>query len=80
MNEILLQYISEHILNNELEEPLEAQDDLLGDGILDSLGMMKLILFIETKYDTKVPPQDMIIENFMTVQHISDYLVKTKVQ
>ncbi len=78
MNEILIQYISEHILNNELEEPLEAQDDLLGDGILDSLGMMKLILFIETKYDTKVPPQDMIIENFMTVQHISDYLAKTK--
>lgn len=76
MNKTLIKYISEQLLNNELEEELEAQDDLLGDGILDSLGMMKLILFIETEYSTKVPPQDMVIENFMTVQHISDYLAK----
>ena len=76
MNEALLKYISEELLNNELEDELEATDDLLGDGILDSLGMMKLILFIETEYKTKVPPQDMVIENFMTVQHICDYLAK----
>ncbi len=76
MNESLIKYISEQLLNNELEDELEAQDDLLGDGILDSLGMMKLILFLETEYNTKVPPQDMVIENFMTVQHISDYLAK----
>jgi len=76
MTEILIKYISQQLLNNELEDELKAEDDLLGDGILDSLGMVKLILFIETEYKTKVPPQDMIIENFMTVQHISDYLAK----
>ena len=74
MTEILLRYITEQLLNNELEEELELQDDLLGGGILDSLGMMKLILFIETEFDTKVPPQDMVIENFMSVSHIIDYL------
>lgn len=78
MNETLIKHIQEQLLNNELEEELEATDDLLGDGILDSLGMMKLILFIETEYETKIPPQDMVIENFMTVQHISDYLSKLK--
>lgn len=78
MNEILIEYITESLLNNEMDEELEVQDDLLGDGILDSLGMMKLILFIETEFNTKVPPQDMVIENFMTVQHISDYLDKKK--
>jgi acyl carrier protein len=78
MNEKLIKYISEQLLNNELEDDLEAEDDLLGDGILDSLGMMKLILHIETEYEMKVPPQDMIIENFMTVQHISDYLAKQR--
>ncbi len=76
MNETLLKYIQEQLLNNELDEALEATDDLLGDGILDSLGMMKLILFIENEFDTKIPPQDMVIENFMTVSHISEYLSK----
>lgn len=74
MNDIILKYIQEQLLNNEIEADLEAEDDLLGDGILDSLGMMKLILFIETEFETKVPPQDMIIENFMTVNHITKYL------
>lgn len=73
---MLLNYIQEQLLNNELENDLEAQDDLLGDGILDSLGMMKLILFIETQLNTKIPPQDMIIENFMSVEHIVNYLGK----
>jgi len=76
MNETLIKYIQEQLLNNELEEELDANDDLLGDGILDSLGMMKLILFIETEFDTKIPPQDMIIENFMSVSHIGNYLAK----
>ncbi len=74
MNEILITYICEVLLNNELESGLSPQDDLLGSGILDSLGMMKLILFIEQKYNITVPPQDMIIENFMTVSHITNYL------
>lgn len=74
MNEILITYICEDLLNNELESGLSPQDDLLGGGILDSLGMMKLILFIEQKYNITVPPQDMIIENFMTVSHITNYL------
>lgn len=76
MNETLLKYIQEQLLNNELDEALDATDDLLGDGILDSLGMMKLILFIENEFGTKIPPQDMVIENFMTVSHISEYLSK----
>lgn len=79
MIEKLLNYIQEQLLNNELDDDLEAQDDLLGDGILDSMGMMKLILYIETEFNTKVPPQDMIIENFMTVEHIVQYLTKKKV-
>lgn len=76
MKETLIKYIQEQLLNNEFEEELEVTDDLLGDGILDSLGMMKLILFIETEYSTKVPPQDMVIENFMSVEHIINYLSK----
>lgn len=77
MTETILKYISEQLLNNELEDELEVTDDLLGDGILDSLGMMKLILFIETEYTLKIPPQDMVIENFMSVDHITSYLSKS---
>ncbi|MBM1106802.1 acyl carrier protein [Aurantibacter crassamenti] len=76
MTEIILEYISKILSNEQLEDELQAEDDLLGGGILDSLGMMKLILFIEEKFNVKVPPEDMTIENFMTVDHITTYLNK----
>ncbi|MEO9892393.1 acyl carrier protein [Aurantibacter sp.] len=74
MNKIILDYISNELTNEQLEDPLESGDDLLGSGILDSMGMMKLILFIENEFEIKVPPEDMVIENFMTVGHIITYL------
>lgn len=78
MDKVLINYITEELINETLEDALEPDDDLLGGGILDSLGMMKLILFIEKEYALKVPPEDMVIENFMTVGHITTYLEKNK--
>jgi len=78
MNEILINYVTEQLANNDLDDALDIHDDLLGSGLLDSLGMMKLIFFIETEFKIAVPPEDMIIENFMTIAHISNYLKKTR--
>lgn len=78
MDKIILKYITDELTHEALDEALEADDDLLGGGILDSLGMMKLILFIENEFEVKVPPEDMVIENFMTVGHITSYLEKNK--
>lgn len=74
MDKILIDYITDELAHEELDDVLEVDDDLLGGDILDSLGMMKLILFIEKNLEIKVPPQDMIIENFMTIRHITTYL------
>jgi acyl carrier protein len=79
MDKIILNYITDELTHETLEDGLEVDDDLLGGGILDSLGMMKLILFIENEFDVKVPPEDMVIENFMTVEHITSYLEKNKI-
>lgn len=77
MNKIILTYIKEQLLNNDLEDDFDDDEDLLGTGILDSLAMIQLIAFVEKEFEIKVSPEDMIIENFMTVTHIVNY-VKTK--
>jgi len=74
MQQKIIQYIEEELSNEEIDGGLEATEDLLGSGILDSLGMMKLIAFLEEEFQIKVLPEDMIIENFMTVGHVGDYL------
>ena len=78
MNEILIDYIREQLLGGRDKVPLAAEDDLLGSGLIDSMGMMSLIAFVESRFELKVPPQDMTIENFMTVEAISNYLNRRK--
>jgi len=74
MNDILLKYIKEQLLNNEIEDDFDDSEDLLGSGILDSLGMVQLIAFVENEFNIKVGPEDMVIENFMSVGHIVNYV------
>lgn len=74
MNDILLKYIKEQLLNNEIEDDFDDSEDLLGSGILDSLGMVQLIAFVENEFNVQVGPEDMVIENFMTVSHIVCYV------
>lgn len=75
MQQKIINYIEQELASEELDGGLEATEDLLGTGILDSLGMMRLIAFLEEEFKIKIEPEDMLIENFMTVSHINDYLL-----
>ncbi len=74
MDKTIIAYIENELIAEEMEDNLEASDDLLGSAILDSMGMIKLITFIEGEFKVKVLPDEMIIENFMTVDHICNFL------
>jgi len=74
MEQTIIKYIEEELASEDIEDGLEITDDLLGSGILDSLGMVKLISFVEEKFNISIPPEDMVIENFMTVENIRDYI------
>jgi acyl carrier protein len=69
-------YVSENEIERNLRDAVGSviYNDLLSEGIIDSLGMMKLIRFIEDKFDLKVRPEDMTIENFTSIETISNYI------
>lgn len=74
MNDTILKYIETDLIVSEASFEIDKDDDLLGSGLVDSLGMMKLISFIEKTFKLKIPAEDMVIENFMTVSCITTYL------
>jgi acyl carrier protein len=75
MNDKIIAYIKEEI-SIEPFQNIDINEDLLGSGILDSLGMMRLVVFLEKEYKIKIGPEDMTVENFNTVQSICEYLSK----
>lgn len=72
MNEEIVAYIKNEITSDPLLE-IDSRDNLLATGIVDSLGMMKLILFLEKQFKKRVPVEDMTIDNFKTVEKIARY-------
>lgn len=48
--------------------------DLLTDGIIDSLGIVELITFLEDKYGIKVDDDDVDAENFRSVENIVKFV------
>ena len=49
-------------------------DDLLLSGLVDSIGVMRLVAFLEQTYVVRVPPQDLTVTNFTSVAAIDGYL------
>ena len=54
--------------------PLNNDTPLLESGILDSLALLRLLVFIEEKFDILVEDFELLPENFNTIDSICAYL------
>lgn len=79
MKEKLRKYITTELISDRGDLLLGDEDDLLGGGVLDSIAMMSLILFVESEFDLSIPPQDVTIENFESLQSIDAYVRRRRV-
>ena len=48
----------------------ESNDDLIGEGVLDSLDIVTLITEINTAFDVSIPAEEVIPENFNSAEAI----------
>lgn len=71
---VVIKYIQDNLLTGKGKIELSPEDDLLGSGLLDSMGVMRLVGFVEETFDIKIPPEDIVIENFMDVKAITNYV------
>ena len=77
---IIIKYIKDNLLTGKGEIELSPEDDLLGSGLLDSMGVMRLVGFVEETFNIKIPPEDIVIEHFMDVKAITNYVESQHVE
>ncbi|MCA9942702.1 MAG: acyl carrier protein [Anaerolineales bacterium] len=70
---VLKEYIREELMNGSNGE-LDEAENLLAAGIIDSLGILRLVSFVEEKFGIEVPDEDVTIDNFQSVKSMSDYV------
>lgn len=54
--------------------PLDSGTDLVMTGLVDSLGVMMVVDWLEQRLDIDIDPNDVVIEHFESVDAIIGYL------
>lgn len=54
----------------------DEEQDLIGDGILDSLDIVTLITEINSAYDVNIPAEEILPENFSSAKAIYDLILR----
>jgi acyl carrier protein len=67
-------YILKNLLFSEDDASLSNSVSLIATGVIDSTGVLELIMFIEETFHIVVSEEEMIPENLESVEKIADYV------
>lgn len=70
---ILAEYITRELAKGRATT-IKPDEDLLGAGIIDSLGILQLVSFVEEQFGIQIPDEDVVLENFQSVAALAGYL------
>ena len=73
-NYIVSQFLFEHD-----QQSLDPDDDLLNQGIVDSMGVLQLVNYIEETFGIRVSDEEIIPENFRSLNTLTN-LVRQKIE
>lgn len=59
---------------------LNQEDNLLENGVLDSLGVLDLVTFMEKEFEIRVGDEELVPENFQTLDTLCAFVQKKGIE
>lgn len=57
---------------------LRDEDPILRNGIMDSLGVLELVAFLEETFDIRIDDDDLTPENFESIDHVAAFVTSKR--
>ncbi len=76
IKEVLRKHIAETILFSK-EYPYSDNDSFLENGVIDSMNVIELVLFLEQHFEIQVADHEIIPDNFDSIERLANF-VQTK--
>jgi acyl carrier protein len=68
------QFIVDNFLYGQDDDTLDDEVSFLGKGIIDSTGILELVSFIEEKYSISIDDEELIPDNFDSLNKLSTFV------
>lgn len=78
IQEQLTTYLVEECLQRRDGYRLAADELLLGHGVIDSLQLLQLTQFIEDRFGVIIDDEDLVMDNFRTIGHITAFIERKR--
>jgi len=72
------QFIVDEFMPDVSVDELDSDFDLLTGGVVDSLGLLQVVAWLETEFDIAVDDSELGPESFRTVDAIKEYIEKSR--
>jgi acyl carrier protein len=56
------------------KESVDPDEDLLEQGFIDSMGILKIVVFLEETYGIQVDDEDIVPDNFQTLNRMAKFV------
>jgi len=73
IEQIIREYIAKDFLDGARAD-FDPDTSLLETGLIDSIGLFRLLAFLEERFRVRIPDEDLMAENFQTLGHIVRYI------
>lgn len=80
IQEELKNFIKENFIAGRSETDLAPDDSLIDSGIIDSTGILELVLFIEEKFEIAVDDEELVPENLDSLNNLTSFLKQKGVE
>lgn len=74
VKEQIRRYVAENFLFSDNGFELDNDESFLEAGVVDSLGVLELVTFVEENFDVQVADEEIVPDNFDSVDRLADYI------
>jgi len=74
----IMEFIKNQLVREKTMKNIGRGDDFIESGIIDSLGILKLLEFLESKFSIHIADEELIPENFHSIESIESFISRKK--
>ncbi len=56
------------------DNPIADDDSFLETGVIDSMGVMELVAFVQSEFGVEVAQDEIVVENFDSIRKLANYV------